>query len=119
MKLEVDMIGAEFFLARLLLLFVGAMLTGCAGFDRLPAKLPTAEQYPDAEAVVLDDELEVRYGNDPLTGRLVVDETVHVRALILREGGEDVARVQVAYDPAFESLTLVLGAHRGTQRQGA
>jgi transglutaminase-like putative cysteine protease len=96
------MIAAEFFL-KYLLLFV-SLLAGCAGFDRLPTKLPTAEQYPDADAVLLDDDIEVRYANDPLTGRLIVDETVHVRALILREGGEDVARVHVQYDPAFESL---------------
>ncbi len=67
--------------------------------------MPTAEQYPGADAVLLDDDIEVRYGNDALTGHLVVEETVHVRARILREGGARIAHVQVGYDPAFSSVT--------------
>lgn len=81
------------------------LLAGCATFE--PARiaaLPTAAQYPSADAVLLTDDIEVRYSTDPLTGRLAVDETVHVRALILREGGERVAQVRVPYNPTFSSL---------------
>ena len=47
----------------------------------------------------------MRYDTDAITGKLVIDETVHVRARILREGGAEVARVVVPYDPAFSSIT--------------
>ena len=81
-------------------------LAGCANFDSLPTSArPTAEQYPGARSLILDDELKVRFGTDPLNGRLVIDETVHVRALVLRPGGERVASVSVAYKPTFSSVT--------------
>jgi len=85
---------------------VAFVLAGCAHFDPLPTNArPTAEQYPGAKSLILDDELEVRFGNDPVTGRLVIDETVHVRVLVLRPGGERVAKVSVAYKPMFSSVT--------------
>jgi transglutaminase-like putative cysteine protease len=86
-------------------LLLSIVLAGCAGFEHVSrSTLPTAEQYPGADAVVLDDDVEVRYARDPLTGRLVIDETAHVRALILREGGEALATVRVEYNPTFSSL---------------
>ena len=81
-------------------------LAGCAGFEHLtPSALPGAGQYPDANAVILDDDIEVRFDSDAVSGKLVIDETVHLRARILREGGAGRAHVVVPYDPAFSSIT--------------
>jgi hypothetical protein len=83
-----------------LLLTVTAGCKHWTSFDR--STLPAASDYPHAKAVVLDDELEVRFHatlTDPL-----VEETVQRRVLILRDGGQAAASLMIPYDPHFSSV---------------
>jgi Domain of Unknown Function with PDB structure (DUF3857)/Transglutaminase-like superfamily len=79
---------------------------GCgAAWERLDlAALPAAERFPDAPAVVLLDERQVRFQPGPLGGEAVAEVTHHRRVRILRPEGAGEARVVVHYDELFSPI---------------
>jgi transglutaminase-like putative cysteine protease len=89
---------------RAYLVIVLTSVFGCAHWEQLPPDArPSPDAYPNAAAVVLADELEAHFHEGP-SGKPVVDETQYVRACILREGGEAVARVRIEYDPELSTV---------------
>jgi transglutaminase-like putative cysteine protease len=88
-------------------LWLGPLIVaGCTHWSSPPRALPEAHEHPDADAVILDDEVELRLGMD-VAGNAIVDERRYVRELILREPATRLGRLSFAYDPAFEHLTAL------------
>src|SRR3954469_13108366 len=80
-------------------------LAGCARWDAIDlATLPRPEQFPDAVAVVLLDDVAVDFHLDAISGDAVADVEFTRRARILREAGASVAKVSVHYDPVFSPI---------------
>lgn len=84
-----------------LAVFGAVFVAGCAAdFAALDRRtLPRPEAYPDAAAVVLEDESEVRFGIDGAGDTAIADETRAMRILILRPSGAKAAKIVVPYDP--------------------
>src|SRR6266511_1996361 len=107
---------------RLRLLVIAVTMAGCGeGWEAIDVHtLPVAADEPDAAAVVLLDEHDLRFAAGDALGKPIVDETRHVRVRILREGGESVALVRVPYQPDFAEVIALAArtvAADGSTRQ--
>ena len=92
----------------LLLLPAVAVAAGCAGggggwsrFER--ERPPSPSAYPEAQAVVLLDEMRIDLHPGP-KGEPVADVTEHKRVLLRKPGAEELAQIQVPYWKAFSEV---------------